>query len=273
MWRSTATTGADRSLTETSSKSANLPLVRRLEAVGFRAWPASSVQYDGSWQVRLTAGHPSNRLNSIVPLDPSDHRDIEIRVEKASRKFEAYGRPAVLRQTPLCSPLLVDLVAAQNWTHFDETIVMTCDLTQAELPDTLDHLPTHDIGRFVDANLATDQVSAKLKPALAEIINAIKPPSGLFMIEDPETGPLATVLCVQDNDLAGIMSLSVARERRREGLGLEILTSALRWARMRSARSAWLQVKADNAPALALYERIGFREAYRYSYWRKDRCG
>lgn len=260
-------------MTETSSKSANLPLVRRLEAVGFRAWPASSVQYDGSWQVRLTAGHPSNRLNSIVPLDPSDHRDIEIRVEKASRKFEAYGRPAVLRQTPLCSPLLVDLVAAQNWTHFDETIVMTCDLTQAELPDTLDHLPTHDIGRFVDANLATDQVSAKLKPALAEIINAIKPPSGLFMIEDPETGPLATVLCVQDNDLAGIMSLSVARERRREGLGLEILTSALRWARMRSARSAWLQVKADNAPALALYERIGFREAYRYSYWRKDRCG
>lgn len=260
-------------MTETSSKSANLPLVRRLEAVGFRAWPASSVQYDGSWQVRLTAGHPSNRLNSIVPLDPSDHRDIEIRVEKASRKFEAYGRPAVLRQTPLCSPLLVDLVAARNWTHFDETIVMTCDLTQADLPDTLDHLPTHDIGRFVDANLATDQVSAKLKPALAEIINAIKPPSGLFMIEDPETGPLATVLCVQDNDLAGIMSLSVARERRREGLGLEILTSALRWARMRSARSAWLQVKADNAPALALYERIGFREAYRYSYWRKDRCG
>ncbi len=83
----------------------NLPLVRRLEAVGFRAWPASSVQYDGSWQVRLTAGHPSNRLNSIVPLDPSDHRDVEIRLAKASRKFEAYGRPAVLRQTPLASPV------------------------------------------------------------------------------------------------------------------------------------------------------------------------
>ena len=61
----------------------------------------------------------------------------------------------------------------------------------------------------------------------------------------------------------------VARERRREGLGLEILTSALRWARMRSARTGWLQVKADNAPALTLYDRLGFREAYRYSYWRK----
>jgi hypothetical protein len=64
-----------------------------------------------------------------VPLDPSDHRDVEIRLAKASRRFEAYGRPAVLRQTPLASPVLVDLVKADQWTHFDETIVMTCDLT------------------------------------------------------------------------------------------------------------------------------------------------
>lgn len=259
-------------MSEPLSQKANLPLVRRLEAVGFRAWPASTVQYDGSWQIRLTAGHPSNRLNSIVPLDPSDYRDAVVRLEKASRKFEAYGRAAVLRQTPLASPVLIDFVKEQQWTHFDETVVMTCELAHAELPDTLDHLPTHDVGRFVDANLATDQAPVKLKPALAEIINAIKPPCGLFMIEDPATGPLATVLCVQDNDLAGIMSLSVAKERRREGLGLEILTSALRWARMRSARSAWLQVKATNAPALALYERLGFREAYRYCYWRQEQA-
>ncbi|MGO8657645.1 GNAT family N-acetyltransferase, partial [Rhizobium ruizarguesonis] len=88
------------------------------------------------WQVRLTAGHPSNRLNSIVPLDPSDHRDVEIRLEKARRKFEAYGRAAVVRQTPLASPVLIELLRAQNWTRFDDTVVMTCDLAEAELPDT-----------------------------------------------------------------------------------------------------------------------------------------
>jgi ribosomal protein S18 acetylase RimI-like enzyme len=31
-----------------------------------------------------------------------------------------------------------------------------------------------------------------------------------------------------------------------------------------------LQVKAGNVPAIALYEQIGFVEAYRYSYWRRD---
>ncbi|WP_454852105.1 GNAT family N-acetyltransferase [Rhizobium binxianense] len=264
--------GADRSLTQATSSPQNLPLVRRLEAVGFRAWPAASVQYDGSWQIRLTAGHPSNRLNSIVPLDPFDHRDVEIRLERASRKFESYGRPAVVRQTPLASPVLIDLLQAQDWKRFDETAVMTCDLSQAELPDTLDHLPTHDIGRFVDANLTVDKAPLTLKPALAEIIAAIKPPAGLFMIEDAAEGPVATVLCVQDNDLAGIMSLSVSETHRRRGLGIEILTSALRWARMRSARTAWLQVNLSNRPAIALYERLGFRDAYHYCYWRQEQA-
>ena len=66
---------------------AELPNVRRLEAVGFRAWPAASVQYDGSWLIRLTAGHDSKRLNSVNPLDPSDSRDIEVRLQKAAKRF------------------------------------------------------------------------------------------------------------------------------------------------------------------------------------------
>jgi GNAT superfamily N-acetyltransferase len=263
-----ATIGADSLLMHASSSTNNLPLVRRLEAVGFRAWPASSVQYDGSWQVRLTAGHPSKRLNSIVPLDPSDHRDLTIRLEKAQRKFEAYGRPMVLRETPLAPPVLMGLLRDEHWQSFEETIVMICDLAAAELPDTLDHLPSHDVGRYVDANLLVDRADPALKPALAEVVSGIKPPSGLFVIEDADTGPVATTLCVQDNDLAGIMSLSVAASHRRRGLAVEILASALRWARMRSARTAWLQVTATNAPALALYARFGFREAYRYRYWR-----
>jgi ribosomal protein S18 acetylase RimI-like enzyme len=247
----------------------NLPLVRRLEAVSFRAWPASSVQYDGSWQVRLTAGHPSKRLNSLVALDPGDHRDVEMRLEKAARKFEAYGRPMVVRETPLAPIALLDALSAQGWKSFEETIVMTAGLPELALPDTLDHLPSHDVGRFVDASLVVDRADPVLKPALAEVVSNIKPPSGLFVIEDPKSGPAATVLCVQDNDLAGIMLLAVADDQRRKGLGTEIFASALRWARMRSARTAWLQVTATNAPALAMYQRFGFREAYRYRYWRQ----
>lgn len=247
----------------------NLPLVRRLEAVGFRAWPASSVVYDGSWQVRLTPGHPGKRLNCIVPLDPSDSRDIAGRLDAANGRFKAQGRPVLVRQTPLSPKPLVDFLIADGWERFDEVITMTADLNTMAFPDTMDHLPTQDVGRYVDADVAVHGSDPALKPALAEIVTSIKPPSGLFVIEDASEGPLAAALCVQDNDLAGIMSLAVRADRRRQGFGIEILSSALRWARMRGARTAWLQVVADNREALALYSKMGFEEAYRYAYWRK----
>lgn len=246
-----------------------LPLVRRLEAVGFRAWPAASVHYDGSWQVRLTGGYPSKRLNSVVPLDPSDTRDLPIRLERARKKFEAYGRPLLVRETPLMPLELRDLLSNDGWSVFEEVLVMTSSLDKIELPDTMDHLPGHDVGRFVEAYLKVTGSNSALQAPLAEIITSIKPTVGLFLKEEVEEAPQATVLCVQDNDLAGIMSLAVSPELRGKGYGAEMLAAAMRWARMRSARTAWLQVVSTNAPAIAIYERFGFTEAYRHRYWRK----
>ncbi|MBP1852071.1 GNAT family N-acetyltransferase [Rhizobium halophytocola] len=248
----------------------NLPLVRRLEAVGFRAWPSSSVQYDGSWQLRLNGGYPSKRLNCLVPLDPSDHGALDVRFEKAERKFASYGRSLILRETPLTPPALVDLVRDRGWSRFDSTVVMTTDLQAGELPDTMDHLPSHDVGRFVDAVLALDGEDVSVKPGLAEVISAIQPPTGLFVIESPEAGPIATTLCVQDNDLAGILTVAVASAARRQHRATEIVSAALRWARVRGARTAWLAVGADNHAARALYAKFGFAEVYRYHYWRAE---
>ncbi len=246
----------------------DLPLVRRLEAVGFRAWPAASVVYDGSWQVRLTAGHPSKRLNCIVPLDPSDHRDMARRLENASEKFASQGRPLLVRQTPLAPAPILDHLARMGWQAFETVDVLTASLIDMELPDTLDYLPSHDVARFVDASLSIGAEDVTFRDGLMQVLSSIRPNSGYFIKEDRDLGPVATALCVQDNDLAGIMSLGVAQEARRSGLGTEILTAALRWARISGARSAWLQVVSDNAPALALYEKFGFRRAYQYRYWR-----
>ncbi len=248
----------------------NLPLVRRLEAVGFRAWPASSVIYDGSWQLRLTGSHPSKRINCVVPLDPSDYGNCGLRLEKARKRFEDFGRPLIIRETTLMPAELRAHLYDNGWTVFEEVKVMTSDLIRAELPETIAHLPSHDIGRFVEASLKVSGDDPALRPAIAEIVSSIKPTLGLFIKEEIEGDPQATVICVQDNDLAGILSLDVAETVRRRGTGSELLTSALRWARISGAKTAWLQVVSTNLPALALYEKFGFSEAYTYRYWGKD---
>ena len=247
----------------------NLPLVRRLEAVSFRAWPASSGVYDGSWQIRLTGSHPSKRINCVVPLDPSDHGHCAIRLEKARKRFEDYGRALVVRQTTLMPAPLRDFMLEDGWEVFEDVKVMTADLSDMELPETMAHLPSHDIGRFVEASLRVSGDDVALRPAIAEIVSSIKPSLGLFIKEEVEGEPQATVICVQDNDLAGILSLDVALSDRRTGMGTQIMTSALRWARISGAKTAWLQVVSTNFPAIALYEKFGFSEAYTYRYWRK----
>lgn len=243
-----------------------LASVRRLEALGFRAWPAASIQYDGSWQIRLTAGHPSKRLNSVNPLDPSDHRDVEKRVERAAQRFRAYGRPLVFRQSPLAPPQLDAYFDAHGWRRFEETRVMTAQIDHLDLDAVLDHLPIREIGRYVDASIRVHGRDRALKPGLTEVLSSIRPEAGFFVIEEAGSGPVATALCVHDNDMAGIFELATRDGSRRKGHGREVVKTALRWARMRGAEKAWLQVEADNVAAVGLYESFGFQEIYRYDY-------
>jgi ribosomal protein S18 acetylase RimI-like enzyme len=248
----------------------NLPLVRRLEAVGFRAWPAADIRYDGSWQLRMTAGHPSRRANSLVPLDPRDTRDIVGRLEKARDSFAKAGRRFAIKETPLCPPPLVALLEQLGWRAEGETSVQVANISAMELGNGQDHLPSHDIERFVDACLAVEPDKGASRDALVRLFGSIEPDAGLFFIEDEAEGPRAVALCIHDNDLAGIQQVAVAKHLRRQGLATEILSSALLWAKLRGARQAWLQVEAANEPAKALYRGFGFKEAYRYRYWAKD---
>jgi N-acetylglutamate synthase len=69
-----------------------------------------------------------------------------------------------------------------------------------------------------------------------------------------------------EGDWAGITDVWVSPGRRRNGLGLVVLDAMLAWAAERGATTAYLQVRGDNAAALALYERLGFRTHHTYRY-------
>ncbi|RUV46855.1 GNAT family N-acetyltransferase, partial [Mesorhizobium sp. M5C.F.Ca.IN.020.29.1.1] len=180
-----------------------LAIVRRYEAAGFRAWPAAAVHYDGTWVVRLTAGHPAKRLNSVNPLDPGDIQHIAERIGRASRRFDAYGRPLTFRISPLSGPVLSKHLDSEGWSTFDESLVMRLPLSDAQLDAAMDQIPLKDISRFIGASLKVSGSDVSLRPGLSEIIGAIQPEAGLFALEKG-TEPLATLICVHDGDLAGL---------------------------------------------------------------------
>jgi ribosomal protein S18 acetylase RimI-like enzyme len=70
---------------------------------------------------------------------------------------------------------------------------------------------------------------------------------------------------------AGVTSVDVAPQRRREGIGSAVMRSLLEWAATQGARAAYLQVRALNEPAVALYQRLGFLTHHPYCYRAPDR--
>jgi GNAT superfamily N-acetyltransferase len=68
-------------------------------------------------------------------------------------------------------------------------------------------------------------------------------------------------------ELLHISRLAVRPEHRRRGLARELMAASGPWAAERGATECVLQVAVGNAPALALYEALGFREHHRYRYW------
>jgi ribosomal protein S18 acetylase RimI-like enzyme len=69
-----------------------------------------------------------------------------------------------------------------------------------------------------------------------------------------------------DGDWAGITDVWVSRDHRRRGLGLVVMAAMLEWAAERGGTTAYLQVRGDNPPALAMYAGLGFRTHHTYRY-------
>jgi ribosomal protein S18 acetylase RimI-like enzyme len=83
--------------------------------------------------------------------------------------------------------------------------------------------------------------------------------------------PMATGLAVFEDGHVGLFDVVTREAARRRGFARTIVAALLRWGFEKGARHSYLQVDAGNAPAISLYERFGFTQAYRY--WYRGRPG
>jgi GNAT superfamily N-acetyltransferase len=235
----------------------NRARIKRIESAGIRALPPlETVDVDG-WTVNLGRGRV-NRLNAAV-TNGYRPRALMDQIEATERRFSARRRSPRFRLTDL-DPTVDRLLDARGYVRSADVIVMTILLS-----DAFDVTPTSELigavtPRFLDKYQAWGGYDEVRRDEIGESMAQLTAPHVVAL------GPNAVAVGVSDDDLIGLFDVATDPEHRRQGHGRAVSLDVLTWGRHHGASEAYLQVHTENRAGRALYEGMGFEEAYRYWY-------
>ncbi|MFX1680420.1 GNAT family N-acetyltransferase [Mitsuaria sp. CC2] len=257
-------------------------LARRAELAGLNAASAPrEAQVDG-WLLRLSPGKAkrSRCVNALaggtLPLD-----DI---LRRCRGSFEQAGLPLILRLTPFSQPIdLDDQLASRGWTSFDPADVMVLPSLEAfDDADGIEPLSPSAYARLIGElrGSSTEEIEGHARRLEQASVphQAFQMTQGGMLLAcgqvaidtDPNGASLGALADAPAGGMAGLFDIFTPEDQRGRGHGFKLCAALLAEARRQGARSAYLQVGADNAAAQRLYARLGFLQAYRYHYRSDD---
>ncbi|SHQ49465.1 N-acetylglutamate synthase, CG3035 family [Mycobacteroides abscessus] len=219
--------------------------IRSMQRAAALAWPGLEHQWLDGWFVRASDGH-TRRANSAVPLDHSAS-------SRALGELDAWYTERGL-PTLLCLPDRL-IHPPDGLATSDETVVMVRDLDNAGT-DTLPAEPSADWLALHGDN----------HPLVVPVLTAVVDGTLGFAAVASEGSTAAIARGAVTENWLGISAVRVAENQRRRGLAAQVCDILLGWGAALGARRAYVQVRADNAAALALYPTLGFTEQHRYRY-------
>lgn len=229
------------------------------------AWPAlKTIIYDG-WVIRISDG-VTRRANTVNPLYESGI-DIEKKMKYCEEIYSFRKLPVIFKMTSdVFPPDLDDILESKNYNKDAETSVQTIQTNGFNDIDSqtviLNEKLNNDwLNRFIKFNHYDRSKTEGFGNMLKQIIF-----KRCFLDLIIEGNYAGCGLGVLEDSFVGIFDIVVNPDHRRRGHGRKIVESLIAWGRENGAATAYLQVMLNNQPALKLYEKIGFKEQYKYWY-------
>jgi GNAT superfamily N-acetyltransferase len=227
--------------------------IRNLEYAATMAWPGTERQWIDGWLLRY--GHGSTRrANSAVPL--------EVRGGLSAMPaivdwYAARGEPPLLSVPDR-------LFRVPPGAPADgENVVMTTDLTTDSPAPASTVTSTVAMADRPDAQWLRTYV----RDVPPDVLTAVVDGEVVFAARsDRAVGRAAVTSAPDGTRWAGLSAVHVVEGHRREGHARVLCEALLGWAAGRGATRAYVQVLADNAPAIALYESMGFDTQHHVRY-------
>ena len=235
-----------------------------LEPIADRAWPARERSSLGGWRLNAADGW-SMRSNACWTLGDPD-RDVEAALDAAQAWFVERGLPPRFKLTDGATAPhdLPQRLTQRGYGPCKETRVMV-GRTAGRADPAVVLSVTPDAGFEAVFAASAGGNLADARERLETLARIPAPARFASLMIDGEVAALGA--CAVEGDWAGVFGMRTLAEHRRKGLARRVLGALLAQAAALGAGRAYLQVEADNAPAVSLYEAEGFRPAYAYRYW------
>ncbi len=246
-------------------------LLARIEDASLNASaPPQQLWLDG-WLVRLCPGE-AKRARSVNPV-AIGRRPLAEKLAETEALYREAGLPLILRLTPFTQPADIDhQLAAQGFQAFDRSWVMvrrldpSAPLAPARPELTLSAVSPQEFSETVGSWHGTP--SEHRQAHVRRLLGSPVPYTGFVVRREGEA--LACGQFTVEGELAGLYDVFTAPAARGQGVARWLCARLLDEALARGARTAYLQVDAENAAARAVYHRLGFADGYTYHYRSRD---
>lgn len=245
-------------------------LLSRVEDAGLNASAPPQQRWLDGWLLRFSPGKAQRArcINAVadgrLPLDD--------KLAACAALYRQVGLPMLFRLTPFSQPPALDgLLHERGFQHIEDTRVMVCPALPATAGGAL---PVGLCAETVDleayAHIVGEQrgTDAAGQQAHAERLRHSPVPYRALVLRSESGTVVAGGQLALEGDLAGLYDVFTAPAWRNRGLSRWLCAQLLAQAAREGARTGYLQVDAGNAPAQAVYKRLGFVDAYGYHYRR-----
>ena len=244
-----------------AGKGAPLTLrVLELDQICDLTWPATENIENSGWLMRA-AGGVTNRANSVLPLAASlEAGALNNFAEKLALAQDFYcerNLPTIFQVALPTWQLLSDKLGSMGAIETLRGNTMVADLTSAK-PKMPAGIEIVQSDQFNDDWLGTQPT-----PGIEKILSGCAA-TYLRLVSNGQTVAVCRIALA--NGWSSITRVYVHQDFRGKGLGKTIMAAALESSFEQGATKAVLQVEANNAIAIGVYESLGFNFHHEYSY-------